>query len=114
MDVVPEITPDQLSERLRGSADVYILDVREGWELTRARLPAGSFQHLPLSALLRGGQRVLPAPPTGKETIVLCHHGIRSAQVARWLIDLGWERVSHLHGGLDAYARTVDPEIGSY
>lgn len=114
MELVPEITPHQLAERLERRDEALVLDVREGWELARASLPPGSFHHLPLSTLLQRGQNALPASRKGQETIVICHHGIRSAQVARWLIDLGWEGVSHLHGGLDAYARTVDAEIGSY
>ena len=46
--------------------------------------------------------------------VVICHHGNRSAQVTAWLLDLGWESVYNLSGGIDAYARQVDPAIGLY
>lgn len=111
---VPEITADELAGLLKGDRGVAIFDVREGWELALASLPQGAFEHLPLSTLLRHGRSALPATPPEAGTIVICHHGIRSAQVARWLMDLGWDGVSHLRGGLQAYAQQVDPGIGTY
>jgi rhodanese-related sulfurtransferase len=57
-----------------------------------------------------------PLPALDKEAtvVVFCHHGIRSAQVAAWLLDQGWQSVYNLAGGIDAYARQVDPSIGFY
>lgn len=114
MTDVPEVSPQELAQTLSGDGQCQILDVREGWELRLAALPDGSYRHLPLSHLLAQGATRLAGLEATSATIVVCHHGIRSAQVARWLIDLGWANVSHLRGGLDAYAREQDASIGSY
>ena len=49
-----------------------------------------------------------------QETVVVCHHGIRSAQVAMYLARLGFERVSNLSGGIDLWSATVDPAVPRY
>ncbi|MEO0868272.1 MAG: rhodanese-like domain-containing protein, partial [Cyanobacteria bacterium J06642_11] len=48
------------------------------------------------------------------ETIVMCHHGMRSAQMCQWLQRQGFERTKNLTGGIDAYARLVDSAIPRY
>jgi rhodanese-related sulfurtransferase len=48
------------------------------------------------------------------EIVVMCHHGVRSAQVVSWLRQQGWTNVWNLSGGIDAYARDVDPAVGFY
>jgi rhodanese-related sulfurtransferase len=48
------------------------------------------------------------------EIIVLCHHGIRSADVTRWLITQGWKNTVSLEGGIAAYASEVDKSVGWY
>ncbi len=45
---------------------------------------------------------------------VLCHSGIRSAQVAGWLRQLGFTEVANVMGGIDAWSLTVDPRIPRY
>ena len=44
-----------------------------------------------------------------RETVVICHHGVRSAQVAMYLARMGFERVLNLSGGIDAWSQTADP-----
>ena len=46
--------------------------------------------------------------------MVICHHGIRSRQVAFYLEHLGFTRIVNLSGGVDAWAREVDPEMAVY
>jgi rhodanese-related sulfurtransferase len=73
--------------------------------------------HAPLSELARKGNSALPEKlknAQGAPVVVFCHHGIRSAQVAAWLLELGWTSVYNLSGGIDAYARSIDPSIGFY
>jgi len=48
------------------------------------------------------------------ETVVICHHGGRSMQVAMFLEKQGFSRVHNLAGGLDAWARSVDPSMPTY
>jgi rhodanese-related sulfurtransferase len=49
-----------------------------------------------------------------RETVVVYHHGIRSAQVAAYLARMGFERVLNLSGGIDAWSQTADPSTPRY
>jgi rhodanese-related sulfurtransferase len=45
---------------------------------------------------------------------VICHHGMRSMQVARFLAANGFDRLINLSGGVDAWSRLVDQRVPSY
>lgn len=114
---LPEVTPQQLAEWLQSRPELILLDVREPYEFPRARLEDTRVAHAPLSDLARKHLEGLPEKVKADKAapvVVFCHHGSRSAQVTAWLLDLGWESVYNLSGGIDAYARLVDPSIGLY
>jgi rhodanese-related sulfurtransferase len=115
-DPVPEIHPQELSEMLKDGHPPVILDVREAWEVSRVRLVSATLCLSPMSVLSTQGVEALPEPVQDRQAsvVVICHHGVRSAQVTRWLLGLGWQDVRSLAGGLEAYARQVDPSIGFY
>ncbi|MFN2127787.1 MAG: rhodanese-like domain-containing protein [Anaerolineales bacterium] len=46
--------------------------------------------------------------------MVICHHGVRSAQLTAWLRSQGWDNIYSMDGGLAAFAREIDPSIGTY
>jgi len=48
------------------------------------------------------------------ETVVICHHGVRSFHVARYLESVGFENVINLSGGVAAWADEVDPAMPRY
>jgi rhodanese-related sulfurtransferase len=83
-------------------------DVREGWELNICRLP--DTLHIPM--------REIPARaaelPRDTEIVIMCHHGVRSQQVALYLKQLGYAQLSNLAGGIAAWARDVDPATPTY
>lgn len=115
--ILPEITPQELSEWIQTRPELRLLDVREPYEFPRARLADERVLHAPLSELARKSTEALPEPLKADQAapvVVFCHHGIRSAQVAAWLLDLGYPSVYNLAGGIDAYARLVDPTVGLY
>jgi rhodanese-related sulfurtransferase len=115
--ILPEVTSKELAEWLLIRPELHILDVREPYELPRARFPNERVAYAPLSDLARKHLEGLPEQIKANKSaplVVVCHHGIRSAQVTAWLLDLGWESVHNLAGGIDAYAREVDPSIGLY
>jgi adenylyltransferase/sulfurtransferase len=115
MSGMPEIGPQELARKREAGEDFVLLDVRELYELQAANLGDG-VEVAPLSALSRQRLAALPEPARDKEAelVVFCHHGIRSAQVVAWLRQQGWENVWNLRGGIDAYARQVDPSVGIY
>ncbi len=115
--VLPEITPKELAEWMQTKPDLIVLDVREPYEFPRAKLQGDQVAYAPLSDLARKSLEGLPEKirqDKAAPLVVICHHGNRSAQVTAWLLNLGWQSVFNLAGGIDAYARTVDPSIGLY
>ena len=49
-----------------------------------------------------------------KETLVLCHHGVRSMRAAMFLASQGFTEVKNISGGIDAYSRQVDSSVPLY
>jgi rhodanese-related sulfurtransferase len=113
---VPGYSVEQVAALRRNGDAPPVLDVREPAELTMAALGPGVLL-CPMSELAARGVAALPAELTADPTapvIVMCHHGVRSAQVVAWLRANGFEGAMNMDGGIDAYAREVDPSIGSY
>jgi rhodanese-related sulfurtransferase len=112
----PEIDPGDFARKIEANQDFVVLDVREAWELARASLKDPRLLYAPLSQLAHLGQAGLPEPVQDKSVpvVVICHHGVRSAEVAAWLLAQGWREVHSLAGGLEAYAVQVDASIGRY
>ncbi len=114
---IPEVTPQELSEWLKTRPELILLDVREPYEFPRASLKDERVVKAPLSDLARKSFEALPETVRSqkdKPLVVICHHGNRSALVTAWLLNEGWQSVHNLAGGIDAYARKVDPEVGLY
>ena len=89
-----------------------LLDVREAWELERARItPSGlEFVHIPMGELpARIGELSDAAP-----IICMCHHGVRSALVASYLERMGFGVVYNLEGGIAAWSERVDHTVPAY
>lgn len=81
--------------------------MREPWEFSLSRIEGSKL--LPMSEVPERFGELDPC----KETVVICHHGARSAAVARFLSRSGFDRVLNLEGGLDAYSN-VDPSVPRY
>lgn len=113
---IPEISPHELRKKMESGEDFIILDVREPAEVNQVHLDDHRALYVPLSTLASAGPSAIPEKALNPETeiVVICHHGVRSAQVTVWLKGQGWERVFSLRGGVDAYALLVDPAIGRY
>lgn len=85
-----------------------MVDVREPWELDICRIE-GSVA-LPMAAVPPRLQELDP----DAETVVICHHGVRSFQVALFLERNGFSSVLNLAGGIDAWSREVEPAMPKY
>lgn len=101
------LTAADLQARL-AAGPVNLLDVRSDEERALAHL-AGS-THIPMHEIEHRLDELNPQA----EIVVLCHHGMRSERVARFLEKQGFSAVSHLVGGLDAWAETIDPSMPRY
>lgn len=104
------ISPIELKRRLdSGDPSPLLLDVREPWEIERASLP--HCRRIPVGEL---ASRLSELDPD-QETVVLCHHGIRSRSVCLFLEqNMQFSNVLNLDGGIDAWARQVDPAVPLY
>lgn len=104
-----QMTVHQLKERLdRPGPKPVILDVREGWELGICALPGST--HIPMGQIPARLDELDP----GRETVVVCHHGVRSLRVAYFLASRGFGALYNLQGGVDAWAREIDPAMRKY
>lgn len=103
-----EMTVEEWADRLRGNDGVVVLDVREPWEVELCRI--GESLHIPLGQL----PSAVTVLPRDRDIAVLCHHGMRSAHATSWLRTQGFDRAINLAGGIDAWARRIDPTMKVY
>jgi len=104
-----EITPQELKQKLDAGDELTVLDVREPWEYDTARIEGSTL--IPMDQIpARVNQELDPED----HIVVLCHHGVRSLSVTNWLRQQGFEKVQSVRGGIDGWARTVDPKIPLY
>jgi rhodanese-related sulfurtransferase len=90
------------------STPPLLLDVREPWEFATCHI-AGS---TPIP--MRDIQQAAATLDKNRETVVICHHGIRSRHVAYYLEHIGFTNVINLEGGVERWAAEVDPSMKRY
>lgn len=102
------IDAEEVRRWLDARPDAIVLDGREAWEWESAGIVgAHPLNEAMLEKLKAETERKTPV-------LVYCHHGLRSADVAAHLADLGFVNVRWIVGGLDRYAATVDRTIARY
>ncbi|HWK45592.1 MAG TPA: rhodanese-like domain-containing protein [Stellaceae bacterium] len=111
-DAPLQLQPTDLDTWRRDGHGVTILDVREPWEVEICRL--SDSVNIPLGQLPGRVGELGDGMQGDGRLVVLCHHGARSLQAVRWLRANGWPAASNLDGGIDAWARQVEPTMGVY
>ena len=107
--LLPDLTPAALHARLAAGEDIQLVDVREEGEFAYCRLPGSVL--IPLGEVPRRAPEIRRQGPV----VLVCHHGVRSAQALAYLRHrLGHENLLNLKGGIDAWSREVDPEVPVY
>ncbi len=105
----PEITTEVFRKQRQQPNPPVLLDVREPWEFQTASLPNSLL--MPMGEIAsRAHTELDPDAPI----VVMCHHGARSLNVAMWLRDQGFTHAQSLAGGIDAWSRSIDPNIPRY
>jgi rhodanese-related sulfurtransferase len=103
-----DLSVEELEEWRTSGRPFILLDVREPHEVAAADIEGAL--HVPM--------REIPARigeiDRNSDVAVLCHHGGRSQHTAMYLLANGFERVYNIEGGIDAYARRIDPNVGTY
>ena len=103
-----DFTPEQLKARLAQPEPPVLLDVREPWEFQTCRIE-GSIS-IPMGNVVARIEELDPQTPV----VAICHHGVRSRQVALYLERAGFTDVGNLLGGVAAWATDVDPNMPKY
>lgn len=107
-----EITVADLAARLQEAAadgtPVTVLDVREQMEIQICAL--SEFLHMPLMDV----PREFASLPRDHALVVICHHGVRSGQAVGFLRQQGFDNAINLQGGIDAWAKQIDPAMPTY
>jgi rhodanese-related sulfurtransferase len=104
-----QMTVHELKERLAQPGEKpVLLDVRESWELNICALP-GTL-HISMGQVPARTGELDPQ----QELVVVCHHGVRSLHVAHFLASRGFSKLCNLQGGVDSWAREIDPAMRTY
>ena len=105
---VPEITAVELKRRLDAKEKFVLVDVREQFEWDIARIPGAIL--IPLGELPSRMSEL----DSADEIVLHCKSGLRSAKALRLLQEAGFGKLSHVAGGIVAWAEQVDPSVPKY
>ncbi len=89
-------------------AQPLLLDVRQPWEMDVCKIENSIL--IPMSQITAK----IDSLDAERETVVICHHGIRSRSVGRYLEHAGFSNIINLSGGVDQWAKTVDKQMATY
>lgn len=111
--MIEQVRPLELAPWIEAhGADAIVLDCREHVELQMASVKPAGFElvHIPMNEIPGRLGQLDP----GRAVAVLCHHGNRSMRVAMFLQANGFETVANIAGGIEAWARELDPSVPRY
>ncbi len=104
-----EITATELKQRLDRGDDIQLIDVREPGEYEVARIPDAKL--IPLGEVVSRKDEI----EEGRETVVHCKGGVRSAKAIEALTRAGFKgKLINLKGGITAWSNDVDPSVPKY
>ena len=103
-----EIRPEALRQKMDAGEHFVLLDVRRPDEVATSALP--NAVHIPIEEIEERAGELSP----DAETIVFCHHGVRSLSVTVYLRNLGFRDVTSLAGGIDLWSVRIDPSVPRY
>jgi adenylyltransferase/sulfurtransferase len=102
-----DIAAPELADRVKNN-HLKLLDVREPHELEISALP--NAVNIPLGQLAAR----LSELDSAEEMVIFCKSGSRSARGLELLASAGFKKVKNLKGGINAWAREVDPSLPIY
>jgi sulfur-carrier protein adenylyltransferase/sulfurtransferase len=103
-----DISAAELEKRMQTSNHLVLLDVREPHELEISALDGAT--NIPLGQLASR----LSELNSADDMVVFCKSGTRSARALELLLSAGFRKAKNLKGGINAWARDVDPELPVY
>ena len=104
-----EFSAEQLKEYLDTcDQQPFLLDVRQPWEYATCKIENSVL--VPMSTI----PAEIESLDINRETVVICHHGIRSRSVGRYLEQAGFNNIINLSGGMAQWVKTVDTHMATY
>ncbi len=107
--MIKQLSASEAEAFLNETPNAVLLDVREPWEVQLATVNR-RFVAMPMQSI----PARLSELPTDGPIVCLCHHGMRSMQVASYLAQRGFSNVFNLSGGIEAWAQNVDSAVAQY
>ncbi|MCU1295407.1 MAG: Rhodanese-like domain protein [Bryobacterales bacterium] len=111
MELPLELSPQELRSRQEKGEKILVIDVREPEEVAVARIDDSRL--MPMQSIPAQLQSI-EALADENTLAVLCHHGVRSLNVAVWLRQRGVENCFSITGGIDRWSREIDPTVPRY
>ena len=109
MPYLIEKTPKEIKNLINDSnSEPIILDVREKWEYDICHIE--NSVHIPMGQITERKDEL----NHNDMIIVVCHHGIRSRMVAKYLVSNGFTNIINLGGGVDAWSNEIDSSMTKY
>ena len=116
--MIEQVRPVDFAAWVNAAAPVQpiVLDVREPWEVQTASVTPDGFTllHIPMQSIPARVAELIALHGPDKPIACLCHHGVRSQQVALYLLQHGFSQVVNLQGGIAAWADQLDTSIAAY
>lgn len=115
--MIAQVSPTHFAAwRDHASTAPVVLDVREPWELQTASVTPDGFMllHVPMQSIPVRLAELQNTYDVDQPIACLCHHGIRSQQVAHYLAQHGFTDVVNLQGGIAAWAQQLDTRVPQY
>ena len=93
-----------------------VLDVREPWEVQTASVTPDGFTllHIPMQSIPARIAELKQTHGVDHPMACLCHHGMRSQQVANYLAHNGFTNLVNLQGGIAAWSQQLDASVAQY
>jgi rhodanese-related sulfurtransferase len=111
MEIPLEISPREVAQRRTAGEALTLVDVREGSEFSIARIQGSEL--IPMNSIPEALSK-LGARADESLVITICHHGVRSLNVAAWLRNQGISNCTSMAGGIDRWSIEVDPSVPRY
>lgn len=105
---VLEISPQELKAELENAVELSLFDVRDRYEAEIVKIEGSSLMTRELA------DDILQNWPQDKRIILYCHAGVRSLTAVQYFRENGMKNVLSLAGGIDRWAREIDPELPRY
>lgn len=106
---IKQISVEDMKKKLDAAEKIILLDCREPDEHEYCRIPGAKL--IPLSEFPK---RATSELKPDQEIYIHCHHGGRSQRACEFLESQGFQNVSNVVGGIDAWSLCVDPKVPRY